>query len=134
MLHKYCTLQRFKCTTKYQYCTTLHNMYNIVHKFCFQTIFRLYNFSSCLLCTMFCTILYSICSIFYIIVQVVKVVHSFVQYCNGLVCRWAWDRFPILWWDSDELSWDIPSEVLVPCAPSISASGLVTPLQSHIPI
>ena len=69
------------------YCTICTILYKTLYNFVFKPIFQLYNFSTCLMCTIFCTILYNLCTILCIIVQVVQVVQPFVQYCNGLVCR-----------------------------------------------
>ncbi len=73
----------------------LYNVINIVQNlvqwFCTimfsNPFFRLYKFSTCLKCTIFCTIFYNLCTILFIIVHVVQVLQPFVQYCNGLVCR-----------------------------------------------
>ena len=70
-----------------QHCTICTILYNTLYNILFKPIFRLYNFSSCLWSTTFCTILYNLCTMLYNIVQVVQVVQPFVQYCNCLVCR-----------------------------------------------
>ena len=69
------------------YCTICTILHKTLYNFVFKPIFQLYNFSTCFVCTTFCTILYNMCTILCNIVQVVQVVQPFVQYCNGLVCR-----------------------------------------------
>ena len=78
------------------YCTICTILHKTLYNFVFKPIFQLYNFSTCIACTTFCTILYNMCTILCIIVQVVQVVQPFVQYCNGLVCRWGLGRYSIV--------------------------------------
>ena len=83
------------------YCTICTILYKTLYNFVFKPIFQLYNFSTCFVCTTFCTIWYNMCTVLCNIVQVVQVVQPFVQYCNGLVCRWnqcqslAWSQVHI---------------------------------------
>ena len=79
------------CTSFKDHWTICTILYKTLYNFLFKPIFRLYNFSSCLCSTTFCTILYNLCTMLYKIVQVVQVVQDCVQYCNGLVCRWIMD-------------------------------------------